>query len=234
MNCIVVDDEPIALEGIASYVDKTPFLNLIGKAKNAFEALELLENQSVDLMFLDINMPRLSGIDLIKTLEKPPMVILATANPNHALEGFELNVVDYLLKPIGYTKFLKSSKKAHDLYNLKQKNTDSQTEYFFVKVNKELVKIQLKEILYVEGLKDYILIKTNQKEYIVYLTMSKVLENLPSSAFVQVHKSFIVQIEKVQKIIGNQVIVADKTIPIGRTYKPQALKQITKNNIIRK
>lgn len=231
MKCLVVDDEPIAMKGVANYVEQTPFLTLLETAQNAFEAVRFLEENQVDLIFLDINMPQLTGIDFLRTLDNPPMVIFVTANPNHALEGFELNVVDYLLKPLGYPKFFKAAKKAHELFLLRQKPTKTEQDSFFVKVNKELVKIKLDEILYVESLKDYVLIKTHNKDYIVYLTLTKVLENLPDSAFVQVHKSFIVSVDKIHKISGNQLVIKEKKIPIGRAYKAKAIAHITQNTL---
>lgn len=234
MNCLVVDDEPIALEGMAEYVKQTPFLNLVATAENALEAILFLSKNPVDLIFLDINMPELTGVDMLKSLAKPPMVIFATANPNYALEGYELNVVDYLLKPISYPKFLKASQKAYKLYQLQQNLSDKTDEPLFVKVNKELIKIKPSDIEYIEGLKDYITIKVTDNEYITYLTLSKILESLPNNQFLQVHKSFIVNTNCVEKIIGNQLLIGKKTIPIGRTHKQKVVSAILEGKVIKK
>lgn len=233
MNCLVVDDEPIALEGIADYVRQTSFLNLVGTAKNGLEAMTFLNENSVDLIFLDINMPELSGVDMLKSLSKPPMVIFATANPNHALEGYELDVIDYLLKPISYSKFLKASEKAFNLFQLVNNQT-SEEEFIFLKVNKELIKVEVNDIQYIEGLKDYILVKLADNEYVTYLSLSKILENLPLDKFLQVHKSYIVNINNVEKLIGNKLIISEKEIPIGRTHKQKVLNTILQDKIIKK
>lgn len=235
MKCLVVDDEPIALEGMVNYVNKTPFLELVGTAKNALEAIEFLSNNTVDLLFLDINMPELTGVDMLKSLSKSPMVIFATANPNFALQGFELDAIDYLLKPISYPKFLKASQKANKLFVSSIKDEHKQIDStIFLKVNKELVKVTTNSIKYIEGLKDYILVKVEGKEYITYLSLSKILESLPAKDFMQVHKSYIVNVNCIEKVVGNQLIISGKSVPIGRTHKQKVLATILTDKVVKK
>lgn len=234
MNCIVIDDEPIALAGMADYVNQTPFLKLVGSCESAFEAMEMLNKHSVDLLFLDINMPKLTGIEFLKTLRNQPYVIFATANPNHALEGFELDAIDYLLKPIRYSKFLKASQKAYELFQLRNSTQTNEEQSIFIKVDKDLVKIMLNDILYIEGLKDYISVKTKEAQYITYLSLGKMLDSLPSKHFLQVHKSYIVNINAIEKLYGNLLYIDGQSIPIGRTHKEKVLAKIVGDKIVKK
>lgn len=235
MNCIVVDDEPIALSGMADFVERTPFLSLVSSCKNAMEALQVISEGQVDLVFLDINMPQLSGVDMLESIENPPMIIFTTAYPDYALKGFEVNAVDYILKPISYAKFLKASQKAYKTYCLIHQSGNLQEEdVIYIKVDKRLVKVMISDILFIESLKDYICIHTRQQSYITYLSLNKIIKELPEKSFVQVHKSFIISIHGVDAIDGNVLEINHKAIPIGRAYKEDVLMKILNNRLLKK
>ena len=230
INTIIVDDEPLALEVLESYIEKMPQLNFTGRCENAFEANKLLMEQDVDLMFLDIQMPQLSGIDFLKSLSNPPMVIFTTAFPNYAVDGFELDALDYLLKPISLERFMKAVNKAHD----RIKNTEIHTsdgskddDFFFVKADKKLVKVRHSEILYIEGLKDYVIIRMEVGRVITLQTMKSLESKLPSNKFRRIHRSYIVNVEKINAIMGNMVELTErnqiKHIPIGKNYREELL-----------
>ena len=245
INVIIVDDEPLAQDVLETYIEKIPEFNLVKRCSNAFEANDALKNNDIDLMFLDIQMPQLTGIDFLKTLSKPPLVIFTTAYPNYAIEGFELDALDYLLKPISVDRFMKAANKAIEKVGLQQKggaavNSNSgdgsnQQEYFFVKADKKLVKVNFKEIIYIEGLKDYVIIRMDQTRVITLQTMKSLEQKLPDTQFMRIHRSYIVNIEKINAIIGNMVEVMEKNqakhLPIGKNYREELLKMINKNRL---
>lgn len=245
INVIIVDDEPLAQDVLETYIDKIPELNLIKKCSNAFEANDALKNNDIDLMFLDIQMPQLTGIDFLKTLSKPPLVIFTTAYPNYAIEGFELDALDYLLKPISVDRFMKAANKAIEQVGLQQRDdapstTDqssnaSKQDYFFVKADKKLVKVNFKEIIYIEGLKDYVIIRMDSSRVITLQTMKSLEQKLPSEQFMRIHRSYIVNVEKINAIIGNMVEVMEKNqakhLPIGKNYREDLLTMINKNRL---
>lgn len=245
INVIIVDDEPLAQDVLETYIDKIPELNLVTKCSNAFEANDALKNNDIDLMFLDIQMPQLTGIDFLKTLSKPPLVIFTTAYPNYAIEGFELDALDYLLKPISVDRFMKAANKAIEQVGLQQKDGvatgssggdgSTQQEYFFVKADKKLVKVNFKEIIYIEGLKDYVIIRMDTNRVITLQTMKSLEKKLPSTQFMRIHRSYIVNIEKINAIIGNMVEVMEKNqakhLPIGKNYREELLGMINQNRL---
>lgn len=244
VNVIIVDDEPLAQDVLETYIEKIPELHLVKKCSNAFEANDALKNNDIDLMFLDIQMPQLTGIDFLKTLSKPPLVIFTTAYPNYAIEGFELDALDYLLKPISIDRFMKAANKAIEQIGLQQKDgstaqatgsSSSNTEYFFVKADKKLVKVNFKEIIYIEGLKDYVIIRMDSSRVITLQTMKSLEEKLPSTNFMRIHRSYIVNTEKINAIIGNMVEVVEKNqakhLPIGKNYREHLLTMINKNRL---
>jgi len=245
INVIIVDDEPLAQDVLETYIDKIPELHLIKKCSNAFEANDALKNNDIDLMFLDIQMPQLTGIDFLKTLNKPPLVIFTTAYPNYAIEGFELDALDYLLKPISVDRFMKAANKAIDQVGLQQKDDATSTpdqstsapkqDYFFVKADKKLVKVNFKEIIYIEGLKDYVIIRMDSSRVITLQTMKSLEQKLPSGQFMRIHRSYIVNVEKINAIIGNMVEVMEKNqakhLPIGKNYREDLLTMINKNRL---
>ena len=244
VNVIIVDDEPLALDVLETYIEKLPELNLLERCSNALEANEALKNHDVDLMFLDIQMPQLTGIDFLKTLTNPPLVIFTTAYDNYAIEGFELNATDYLLKPISLDRFMKSVNKAIDQIELKKKdsptpvasvNTNEAADFIFVKADKKLIKIKYQDIIYIEGLKDYVIIRMAESRVITLQTMKSLEAKLPSPMFKRIHRSYIVNIDKINAVIGNMVEVTEKKqakhLPIGKNYREQLLTIINKNRL---
>jgi DNA-binding LytR/AlgR family response regulator len=250
MNVIIVDDEPLALDVIETYIERMPDLHIVARCNNAFEANEALKNHEVDLMFLDIQMPQLTGIEFLRTLTKPPMVIFTTAYPNHALEGFELNALDYLLKPISMDRFMKAVNKATEQYHLLNKdavqtvvNEDAvmigsatvKDDYIFVKSDKKLIRVKFAEILYIEGLKDYVIIRTETGRVISLQTMKSLEDKLPFGQFVRIHRSYIVSMNQIHAIVGNMVEVFEKGqpkhLPIGKNYRDELLEMIEKHKL---
>lgn len=241
INTIIVDDEPLALDVLETYLEKMPDLNLVQRCTNAFEANEALKNHDIDLMFLDIQMPQLTGIDFLKTLTDPPLVVFTTAYSNYAIEGFELNATDYLLKPISLERFMKSVNKCVDQIELKRKESASHVEigdaedFIFVKADKKFVKVKFSEVLYIEGLKDYVIIRTEKGRVITLQTMKSLEEKLPSKIFRRIHRSYIVNIDKVEAIVGNMVEVIEKGqqkhLPIGKNYRDELLNMVNDNRL---
>ncbi len=230
LKCIIVDDEPLAQEVLENYIQRLAGeLNLIKKCSNALDAFESLHNEKIDLLFLDIQMPVIDGLSFLKSLKNPPSVILTTAYPNHALEGFELDVADYLLKPISFERFLKAVNKVIELRK-SGINGEGSTEYMFVKVDSKLVKVNYSDIIYIEGMKDYLKIFVKERPLVVHQTMKKIEDLLPKNKFVRVHKSYIVSIGAVNSIVGNFIEINGKEIPIGANYKEFLLKMVFKMN----
>jgi DNA-binding LytR/AlgR family response regulator len=232
INCIAVDDEPLALDLIEDNIKQVPFLNLVGTCKNAFEAAEIIQNNKIDLIFLDIQMPGISGIQFIKSLTSNPMVIFITAYEQYALEGFDLNVIDYLLKPVSLERFLKACNKANEFFVLKNQANKTQNsfidEYFFVNAEYSLVKIKYNEILYIEGLKDYIKIylSTQPRPVITRMTMKSIEEKLSVLPFMRVHKSFIVSLSKIESIRNLKISIGTHIIPVSEQFADELLVKI--------
>lgn len=238
MNCIALDDEPLALSLIEDFSKKIPYLNYIKSCKNAFEAIETIQKNKIDLIFLDINMPNITGIEFIKSLESKPMVIFTTAYSEFAVQGFELNAVDYLVKPFLFERFFKAVNKAYDLYNLHKKTTqeviethDKTENFIFVKSDYSSVKILLNDIFYIEGLKDYVKIHLHDKKILSLITMKKMEETLPADKFIRVHRSFIVALDKIESIQRNRIIIQKKWIPVGNSYKDDFFKRIDSSKL---
>ncbi len=220
LSCLVVDDEPVARKGIAGYVEQTPFLHLAGTCKGALEANEFLRKNSVDLLFLDIQMPDLTGTDFMRSLENPPSVIFTTAYREYAIEGFELNALDYLVKPISFQRFLKSANKALTHFEMLHRPTqlaeEKELDHFFIKSDGQFIKIMLDDVLYFESEKDYVFIYTKKKRYLNLISLKQLEKELPSDKFVRVHRSFIVAIDKVELMEGHKLIIQGKEIPVSR------------------
>ena len=231
LNCIVADDEPIARKIVESYVDAIPYLNIVASCKNAFEVLEVLQEKTVDVLFLDINMPKLSGLSLLKTLQKRPNVIITTAYPEYAIEGFELSVTDYLVKPFSLERFMQAIQKVNktDLIKPEVKIEERKTnENIFVKSDKKIIKINLEEIYHIEAYGNYVKIYAD-KMILTPQTLSDFLEKI-SKDFIRIHKSFIINFKHLKMIDGNQIILINDTkIPIGKSYKKELLQRIEKN-----
>jgi DNA-binding LytR/AlgR family response regulator len=238
INCVIIDDEPLAREGIANYVKEIDFLQLTGTCENPVELMKLLDGHRVDLVFLDIQMPKMNGIDFLKIVQKPPMVIITTAFPTYALEGFQLNVLDYLLKPITFDRFFKSANKAKDYYQLLTKpvnpgiqQADQDADYCFIKCGSKYEKIHFDDILYVQGMQNYVTIYTHKGKYITLLYLKNLEQNLDKKSFIRVHKSFIVSINKIEGIEGNEIFIQSNRIPISRNYHEQVIEQVVKNKL---
>ncbi len=237
LNCVIIEDEPLARNLMMEYVRKVPELNLLNAFSNPLEALEALRTLPVDLLFLDVQMPEITGISLLKVLKKRPLVVLTTAYSEYALEGYELDVADYLLKPITFERFLKSVDKIMQRINADSKPTPALTEnsasppFVFVKDGTKLVKVRLDEILYVEGLKDYVTIHTTQQKITTLQRMKGLEEQLPADQFIRIHNSFIVALNAIDVVQKNEVEIKGISIPIGDTYKKSFKEFIEKNHI---
>ena len=225
LNCIAIDDEPLALELLEDNINTVPFLKLVASCSNPIEAMKILQHESIDLIFLDIQMPGLTGLQFIKSLPYKPMFILVTAYEKFALDGFNLNVVDYLVKPVPVERFIQACNKAWELHQLKEKAEEVQKEnnasHFFINADYSHVKVVFADILYIEGLKDYVKIffKNASAPLVARLSMKSLEEQLPSSGFIRVQKSFIVSKEYITAIRRNSVFVGNVEIPIGEMYK---------------
>ena len=237
ISCIVVDDEPMALQLIEGYVLKTPFLVLKKKCDSAIEALTFMEKEPVDLVFLDIQMPDLTGIGLSKLIPKSTRVIFTTAFSEYALEGFKVEALDYLLKPFDYAEFLSAATKAKEWFSLTkakaQTPTISEKKFLFVKSDYKQLKIHLDNVLYFEGLKDYIKIwlKDRPRPILTLMSLKSLQEVLPADKFMRIHRSFIVALEAVDVIERSQVIIGDKRITVSENYKPEFLDYISRNSL---
>jgi DNA-binding LytR/AlgR family response regulator len=234
LNCLIIDDEPLARKGISEYVKEVDFLHAVGEAGSAAEAASTIAKHSVDLLLLDIQMPRLSGIEFLKTLSHPPMAIITTAYSEYALEGYSLDVIDYLVKPIPFDRFLKAVQKAYDFHQLRHRDVqpNATPDYFFVKSNGKYERVAFNDILYVESMQNYVLIHLPGQKLIVYMTLAGLEAQLPTRRFMKVHKSFIVSIEQVNSIENNEIIIRQARIPISRTLKDDVLKRILGNNLL--
>jgi Response regulator of the LytR/AlgR family len=229
LNCIAVDDEKLVLDLLADNIQQVPFLNLVATCRNAMEAAEVLQTEEVHLIFLDIQMPGLSGLQFMQSLNNPPMVIFVTAYKDYALEGFNLNAIDYLLKPVSFERFLKACNKAHELFKLQQKPTPpTQRDYFFVYVEYNLVKVSIPEILYIESMKDYvkIFITSSSKPIITKASLKAMEEKLSGHRFVRIHKSYIVSVDKITAIKRDLVCLDKIELPLSESYKADVEKMI--------
>lgn len=246
LKCMIVDDEPLALDVLETFIGRLDNLELVCRCNNAMEAYNCLQTHEVDLLFLDIQMPKLTGIDFLKTLANPPKVIFTTAYRDYALEGFELNAVDYLLKPIAFERFLKAVSKVTASEAQKPASAaapvtvplagtsgpDYKSAFIYLKADKKMVKVMLSDILYIESLKDYIRVKTETKEIISYQKISFLEEKLPTDKFLRIHRSFIVALDKIQAFSATAVDIGKTEIPIGRFYKNEVLQILNQNNLL--
>lgn len=234
IRCIAIDDEPLALQQIAAYINKTPFLELAGLCESAVQAIGVLENTLVDLMFVDINMPDLNGIEFAKTLEFPPKIVFVTAYSEYALEGFRADAIDYLLKPVGYGDFLKSANKVKSWFDAqiqKPAEVSSNSDFLFIRSDYKILRINFDDIRYIEAMSEYVRIhQAGSKPVMTQVTMKSIEEQLPAARFMRVHRSFIVNLSKVSVIERNRIVFDGSIyIPVSEQYKPRFQSYIDKN-----
>lgn len=235
LNCLIIDDEPMARKGIMEYAGDVEFLNVVAQCENALKASSWLESNQIDLLLLDIQMPKLTGIDLLKTLQIPPMAIFITAFPDFALEGYSLNIIDYLVKPVPFQRFVQAVNKARDFHLLKNKTEKEQPEkFFFIKSNGRYEKVHFNEVLFAESMQNYVVIHTTEKKLFAYLTLSGLESQLPKEQFLRVHKSFIISIEKIEAIDGNEITIGKSAIPISRNLREDVTQKILGNNLFKR
>jgi DNA-binding LytR/AlgR family response regulator len=235
IKCVITDDEPFARKGLQGYVTQIEFIELVGICESAVELNAFLKQEKVDLLFLDIEMPYLSGIDLLKNLPQPPKVIFTTAYEKYAVQGYELEVLDYLLKPVSFERFLKSANKAFDYFRLQQQSVAMPTaEYFFIKVDSKLEKVIVTDILFVEGMENYVVIHTKERKMMTHLTLKILQDRLPADKFMQPHKSYLVAMDRIDAIEGNTLLVGGQQIPVSRYQKEEMMQKILHNKILKR
>jgi DNA-binding LytR/AlgR family response regulator len=227
LKCIIVDDEPLAQEVIVRYLGNFRELELTHCCSNALEAFEVLTHEHVDLMFLDISMPVISGIDFLRSLRKAPAVIITTAYPDFALQGYELDVVDYLVKPVSIERFIRAVNKATDRIRIPgAESAQQKPDYMFIKCDQKLIRINFPDVEYIEGMKDYVKIFTREKMYVTLHTMKYFESELPVDQFIRIHKSYIINLQSIRTISGQEVELRQARLPIGNSYKDQLMKSI--------
>lgn len=236
IQCILADDEPLARRGIENFIREIPFLELTDTCSNALEVIDVLGRKQTDLLFLDIQMPRMTGLDLLKSMPQRPATIITTAYPNYALESYELAVMDYLLKPIPFERFVKAVNKARDYFYLVNnvRNNNADPDYCFIKCDKTFEKILYSDILFIEAFVNYVVIHVTGKKYITYLTLKAVEDQLPSDKFLKINKSYLVSIQKVERIDANEIVIGNTRLQIGRTFKDQVMDTILNNRLLKR
>lgn len=235
LHCIIIDDEPLARKGLKEYIADADFLHLAGEFDNPVKAMDIILKEKIDLIFLDIQMPKMTGLEFLKSLPHAPIVIFTTAYPQYAVDGFELNAVDYLLKPFSFDRFWKAVLKARAVYESKSAvHPGAEPDYFYIKCDNKLVKINYGDVLFVEALQNYVAIHTISKKYITYLTLHSIEESLPASQFVKTHKSFIVAMNKVESIEGNEIKIGSHSISISRTEKETVMERLIQNKLLKR
>jgi DNA-binding LytR/AlgR family response regulator len=237
ISCIIIDDEPLARKGLKEYIDDVDFLQLEAAFDNPLKATKLVSEGNIQLLFLDIQMPKLSGLEFFKTLNPAPPVIFTTAFPQYALDGFELNALDYLVKPISFDRFYKAALRAKEYYEVRTENSKAkrgQEEYFFIKADNKLVKIVFDEVLFAEALQNYVCIQTTTKKYITYLTFKSIEDYLPANRFIRTHKSYIVAASKIDSIDGSEIKIGSHTIPISRNSKEEVMEKLLKGKFLKR
>lgn len=226
MHCLAIDDEKLVLELLADNIQQVPFLQLVKSCRNVMEAAGVMQKEQIDLIFMDIQMPGMDGLSFLRSLPHPPMTILVTAYDQYALEGYDLNVIDYLMKPVSFERFLQACNKANERYQLQQRseltNKESEVDHFFVNVEYTLVKVVVADILYIEGLKDYIKIYvfSNTRPVITRMSLKSMEEKLPKDKFIRIHKSYIVSVDKITTIKRDLVYIGAIELPLSASFKP--------------
>lgn len=238
IGCIIIDDEPLARKGLREYINDIHFLRLEGEFDTPLKATKQLSEGTVQVIFLDIQMPKITGLEFFKTIQNAPPVIFTTAYPQYALDGFELNALDYLVKPISFERFLKAAMRIKEYYEVRAKNNlevqTSANNFFFIKADNKLVKIFFDDLLYVEALQNYVSIYTKTKKYITYLTFKSVEEYLAGDQFIKTHKSYIVSASKIDNIEGNNIRIGEHHIPISRTSREEVMERLLKGRFLKR
>lgn len=222
LKCIIVDDEPLGRNVINNHLRSFPDLKVVANCNDAIDAFNILKNEHIDFMFLDINMPEITGIDFIKSLKQKPLIIITTAYREYAVESYELDVFDYLVKPISLQRFIKAIDKVTGHFKLLSSRNEPQREennHIFIKVDKKIIKVYFRDILYIESLKDYVRVVTKLSNYITHHNLRSITEILPSDRFIRIHRSFVVAIDEISSLEGNNIRVENKLLPIGRNYQ---------------
>ena len=229
INCLVIDDEPIARKGLMEHIRQIDFLVAAGECKNPVEAASLVKKNKIDLLYLDIQMPKMTGIDFLKNNPGLPPVIFTTAYSEYAIEGYELDILDYLLKPISFNRFYKSAIKAKEFIDLKSSDRFVEKDnYFFIKCNQKIEKIVIGDVIYVEGMANYVAIHTAQKKYIAYLTFKGIEEQLPAHLFIRIHRSYLIATHAIKSVNPDEVVLPNITLPISKNYKDHVMKLVEK------
>ncbi len=232
IRCIIVDDEPLSREGLKDYVTQVEFLELVGSFKNAIQASNFIHTNAVDLLFLDIEMPKLSGVDFLKSTENHPPVIFTTAYSEYALESYEFDVIDYLVKPISFERFLQAANKAFKRFRVT--TATSQTQEIFIKTDQKLVRIAMKDILFIEGMQNYQVVHTTNEKLITLIPLKNAFKLLPEDRFIQTHKSFIVNRNQIEAIVGNEIMIKGHRVPISHRMRSQVLEALTHHKLMSK
>ncbi|MES2371185.1 MAG: LytTR family DNA-binding domain-containing protein [Bacteroidota bacterium] len=238
IQCMIIDDEPLARKGLKEYIADVDFLRLDAEFDSAFSAMDKLNDGTIQLLFLDIQMPKMNGIELLRSLPKPPLVIVTTAYPQYALEGYELDVLDYLVKPISFSRFVKAAMKAKE--HISSRNLSAplagaaRDDHFFIKTDNTLVKILYIDMLFAEATQNYVTIHTKDKKYLTHLTFKSIEENLPATEFLKVHKSYIVNLSRINSIDTDGIVIGAHTIPISRANKEAIMELILKGKLLKR
>lgn len=236
INCIITDDEPLARKGMQSFASRVPYLNVVATCSNALETMDALKNKTADVVFLDIHMPQLSGIEMLKSLTNAPLTVITSAFPDYALQGYELNVIDYLVKPVSFERFVKSVNKVRDFLSLKNNGSNNKKgseDFFFIKCDHRYEKVFYNEILFIQAMQNYVIIHTPEKRLITYLTIKGVEEYLPKSMFIKVNKSNIISLLKIDSISGDEINIGTNNFSIGRNYKDEIL-HVLNNKLLKR
>ena len=238
INCIIIDDEPLACKGLEEYINEKDFLHLAGVYNSGLKAMNIPE-QNIDLVFLDVEMAGLSGLDFYRSMQHPPQVIFTTAYPQYALQGFDVNALDYLVKPISFDRFVKAALKAKEYFEVRTKQFSNELKnddagFFYVKTDNRIEKIFLDDIFFAEALQNYVCIHTKEKKYTTYLTFKALEEYLPAVKFLKIHKSFIVAISKVDSIEAGHLNVLNKKLPISRSIKTEVVEKLLQNRFLKR
>lgn len=226
MNCLIVDDNPIARKVLRHYVEELQFLTVVGECENSLEASNFLNNQSVDLMLLDVEMPRMTGLEFLKTMPDHPLVILITANATHAVSAFEYNVVDFLLKPVKEDRFLKAVYRAKEIFDSKTRELESDPNYFFIKEKGVSTKLMINDILYIQALGDYVTIYTEAKKFTIHYSISSIEKKLPAARFMRVHRSYIVALDKIDTVEDGTAFIYQTAVPVGDGQRSALMKRL--------